>query len=159
MITYSAAGYWIDTICGTTSRTGRPVDDFPDMGKPGQSGRRSHLRAARTVIAGVPQVLARLAAGLVPSPIKAVLAARAGDRELARNIQRLEDLAPHLLSDIGIEQVAAGVYVNIDQGEAASTAPAAVRAVPPRPVQAVPRAALWAVTGWSPAQPRGVALP
>lgn len=64
-----------------------------------------------------PLLFTKQAARLVPASIIAAWSARAEARAFARDIKRLEELGPHLLDDIGLGQVAAGVYAIIETGE------------------------------------------
>ena len=110
MITTSVVGYWIDTISGSTPHSRLTGEYFPDMEEARIAARRNRLGSAWIAISGVPLFVKRQAARLVPGSLRAALTARAGARILARNIKRLEDLSPHLLDDIGVKEVAPGVY-------------------------------------------------
>lgn len=44
------------------------------------------------------------------------VAARRGTRHLQAEIRRLEELSPHLLSDVGVRQIARGSYVIEEEG-------------------------------------------
>ena len=166
MISYSAAGYWIDAISGITSQTDEPGECFPAVDEGRSAARRNHLRSAWTAIVCAPQSVTRQAARIMPASLKAALAARADTRVLARNFKRLEGLGPHLLKDIGIEHVAAGVYEVIETGKPVAQAQPAEPAVIPteaalaaRPVNAAPQRARRASTGWPRTELAGAALP
>lgn len=117
MITYSAAGFWIDTISGSTPQTRAPGEYFPDLTPPAPPSLRNRFRSGWKAVTAAPHFVMSQAARLVPASMNAALKARAEARDLARNIKRLEDLGSHLLDDIGIEQVAAGVYVMMETDE------------------------------------------
>lgn len=162
MISYSAAGYWIDAISGITSQTDEPGECFPAVDEGRSAARRNHLRSAWTAIVCAPQSVTRQAARIMPASLKAALAARDDARVLARNFKRLEGLGPHLLKDIGIEHVAAGVYEVIETGKPVAQAQPAEPAVIPtestRPVNAAPQRPRRASTGWPRAELAGVAV-
>lgn len=122
MITYSAAGYYIDVVCGCTPQIKGQGEFFPDLHDARSAERRSRLRSAWSAILSAPLFVARQAARLVPSSMNAAYTAHMEARVLAGSIRRLEGTAPHLLTDIGIEQVAAGVYVMIGTNEPAAEA-------------------------------------
>ena len=186
MISYSAAGYWIDTISGSTPQTTAPGEVFPDMqvarpagpdmqvARPAgpdmqvarSAGRRNRLQSAWTAIVGAPHFVTRQAARLVPASLSAALTARAEARLLARDIKRLQDLAPHLLWDIGIEQVVAGHYMMIETGEPVAEArpvePAVIRiaaVAAARPVKAAPQRTRPTSTRWPAAELAGGVMP
>ena len=166
MISYSAAGYWIDTISGSTPQTTAPGEYFPDMQVADSAPRHNHWRSAWTAIVCAPLFVTRQAARLVPASLSAALTARTEARLLARDIKRLQDLAPHLLRDIGIEQLVAGHYVMIETGEpvaeAQPTEPAVIRiaaVAAARPVKAAPQRTRPASTRWPPAELAGGVMP
>ena len=111
MMTNSLAKYWVDGVCGSTPRIRTPGEYRPVMEEAKSAPRRNHLWSVWSVIVGAPLFITRHAVKLVPGSLRAALTARAEERILARNIKRLEGLAPHLLDDIGIEEVESGVYV------------------------------------------------
>ena len=166
MISYSAAGYWIDTISGSTPQTRAPGEVFPAMQVARSAGRRNRLRSAWTAIVCAPLFVTRQAARLVPASLSAALTARAEARILARDIKRLQDLAPHLLRDIGIEQLVAGQYVMIETGEPVAEAQPVEAAViriaaepAARPVKAAPQRTRPVSTRWPPAELAGGVMP
>ena len=162
MITYSAAGYWIDAVSGPTPKTTGRGEYFPDMEEARSAAMRNHLQSFWSAIVCAPLDAARLAARIMPTSMNTALTARTEARALARNIKRLEELAPHLLNDIGIEQVSAGVYAVIDAVKPtveAQSPELTVAAPVARPVKAAPQRAWGASARWPAAEFAGVALP
>ena len=116
MITFATAELFVNRIGSAPSQTGAPGEYFPDMAPP--LARRNRFRSGWSAVIAAASFVIRLAARLVPAPIKAELTARAEARALATNIRRLGNLSPHLLADIGIKQVAADVYEMMATDEA-----------------------------------------
>lgn len=158
MITYSAAGFWIDAISGCTPRIRDDSELSPDIQDAKIATRRIRLPSVRSALARAASLVIRQAARLVPASIDAAFSAHMKSRALASNIKRLEDIAPHLLNDIGIEQVAPGVYAMIDTSDPVvdtlSVPPTAAEiemAPARRAVSAAPRQA-WQASTKRPAQ-------
>lgn len=117
MITYLAARFWIYEMSGSTPQNRAPGEYFPAMEearfakqKARSADRRNRLWSVWSVIVCAPLFVTRQTAKMVPGSLKTALTARAQARILARNIERLESLAPHLLDDIGVKEVAPGQY-------------------------------------------------
>ncbi len=142
MITSSVADYLVDEVSGSTHQNRATGEYFPAMEEAGSAkqqarstARRNRFRSGWKAILGVPNFVVSQAARLVPASVKAALSGRAEADVLAINIRRLEGISPHLLDDIGIEQVARDVYVmKTDEtvAEAATPEPA-VTAFQPEP--------------------------
>ena len=148
MITFATAELFVNRIGSASSQTGAPGEYFPDMAPPASLARRNRFRSGWSAVIAAPsfviRLAARLAARLVPAPIKAELTAHAEARALATNIRRLGNLSPHLLADIGIEQVAADVYEMMATDEALADARSpepAVTALQPEPAAPAARPA------------------
>ena len=144
MITFATAELFVNRIGSAPSQTGAPGEYFPDMVPPAPLARRNRFRSGWSAVIAAPSFVIRLAARLVPAPIKAELTARAEARALATNIRRLADISPHLLADIGIKQVAADVYEMMATDEALADARSpepAVTALQPEPAAPAARAA------------------
>lgn len=157
MITYSAAGYWVDCLSGSTPTATAADKHLPDTEDATSATRHNYLRSAWTAIVCAPLFVMRQVARLVPASMKAAWTARAEALDLARNIKRLQDLGPHLLRDIGIEQAVADVYVVIGTGKPVTRARPTARAVirtggapAKRPVKAAPQVAWRASARWTP---------
>lgn len=165
MMTHTAAGFFVTAIAGTQSPHGQTGEYFPEMEEAlANADRHPVLRSAFSAVVGAPKTLKRLATGMVPSSIRAAAATRAEARELALNVRRLEGLAPHLLRDIGIEQVTADIYRVIDIDEPAAEAlpvePAVIRVEAPpvaRRAKAAPKRAPKAFPEWAPGRLAGTA--
>lgn len=169
MITYSAAGFWIDEMSGSTPQNRARGEYFPAMEearfakqKARSAARRNRLRSGWKAIAGAPHFVISQVARLVPASIKAALNARAEAKVLAINIRRLEELSPHLLADIGIEHVARGVYAMMETDETLAqvlTPEPAVAAFQPEPAAPAAKPAPHRVrrpsAGRAPAAPAG----
>lgn len=143
MISSSAASFLIDLITASKPQNRALGEEFPAMEEARlakqearSAARRNRFRTGWKAIAGAPHSVRNQAARLVPASIKAALNARAEARILAISISRLEELSPHLLADVGIEQMARGVYTFLETDEnlaKVSTPEPAVASFQPEP--------------------------
>lgn len=154
LIMLASAEFLMDRTFYSSAVTETNREYFPDMEKA-----RKSPGVVRTAAAAWSAVAAQ-AARLVPASTKATLTARANSRALRREIKRVQELSPHLMADIGVEELAHGGYRLADMANQvtelqapAATAPAASAA------KSAPQRARRASEGWAPFSLPGLIVP
>ena len=124
MITSSAATICVEAMSRFTTENKTCGEYFPAMEEAAlaaqlakSEARHNRFRASWKAVAGAPHRVIGLFARVVPASARAAWNARAEAKALEIEYRRLEELSPHLLADIGIAQMARGVYGALETDE------------------------------------------